>query len=67
MAFLYQASRPVAQGQMTQTIYSLVRGQRFNEAIQLLEQELQVSNSDATAAADAVLRRPALMVFYVCL
>lgn len=42
MAFLYQANRPVAQGQLTQTVYSLVRDQRFSEAVQLLEQELQV-------------------------
>lgn len=42
MAFLYQANRPVAQGQLTQTVYSLVRDQRFTEAVQLLEQELQV-------------------------
>lgn len=42
MAFLYQANRPVAQGQLTQTVYSLVRDQRFTEAVQLLEQERQV-------------------------
>lgn len=43
MAFLYQPNRPVAPGQLTQTVYTLVRDQLFLEAIQLLEQELQVS------------------------
>lgn len=42
MAFLYQPNRPVAPGQLTQTVYTLVRDQRFFKAIQLLEQELQV-------------------------
>jgi hypothetical protein len=42
MAFLHQPNRPVAPGQLTQTVYTLMRDQRFSEAIQLLEQELQV-------------------------
>jgi hypothetical protein len=42
MAFLYNQANSVPQGQLTQTVYSLVRDQRFREAIQLLEQQLQV-------------------------
>lgn len=42
MAFLYNQANNVPQGQLTQTIYSLVRDQRFNDAVQLLEQQLQV-------------------------
>lgn len=42
MAFLYNQVNNVPQGQLTQTIYSLVRDQRFNDAVQLLEQQLQV-------------------------
>lgn len=45
MSLYLQHSRPVAQGQITQTVYSLIRYQRFTQATQLLEQELQVHHS----------------------
>jgi len=40
MAFCHD--RHVANGQITQTVYTMIRDQRFTEAVQLLEQELQV-------------------------
>jgi hypothetical protein len=39
---LFQASRPVPDGQLTQNVYGLIRDQRFGNAITILERELQV-------------------------
>lgn len=49
-SFLYNQGSNVPPGQLTQTIYSLVRGQRFAEAVQLLEQQLQVGFLSTAAA-----------------
>lgn len=50
-SFLYNPGSTVPPGKLTQTIYSLVRGQRFAEAVQLLEQQLQVGRFLSTTAA----------------
>eukprot|EP00878_Enallax_costatus_P023017 GHUV01024462.1.p1 GENE.GHUV01024462.1~~GHUV01024462.1.p1 ORF type:complete len:609 (+),score=194.63 GHUV01024462.1:460-2286(+) len=43
MAYLDSRQRPVPDGQMTQTIYGYIRDQKFEDAIQALQQELQFS------------------------
>lgn len=42
-ALLWQQAggRPMPEGQLTQTVYGLISDQRFADAIQLLERELQ--------------------------
>lgn len=45
MAFFQQPARPIAEGQYTQTIYTLIKEQKFAEAIQHLQYQLQVGIS----------------------
>jgi hypothetical protein len=41
----FRQQRRVPEGQLTQTIYGLIRDQKFNEAIEVLQQEQQVGYS----------------------
>jgi hypothetical protein len=52
MALLFQqAGRTVPDGQLTQTVYGLIRDQRFSDAIQILERELQVGGRTSSCVA----------------
>lgn len=45
-----QAPASIPVGQLTHTVYSYVRDKRFDEAISVLEQQLQVLHAPATQA-----------------
>lgn len=42
MAYFQQPARPIAEGLYTQTIYTLIKDQKFGEAITHLQYQIQV-------------------------